>query len=188
MFVTVQQAAGAACWHWFSLPTLSCRSAPEGLEKYYTHHGFASQLRNSEPRESFPFIVSSKSKSLLLVTKGDSTSLLKVALLQMYLGEVAQGKSNGDLALLVFQDISECEREAQGGVSSNTPSLPHPIHFQVLEVFLFIWAPSPSFIHMRPASHGRFTSSSPFARCTTVLLPGFTAFLLTDPPSSLVPE
>lgn len=54
--------------------------APEGPEKYYIHHGFASQVRNSEHRESFAFIVSSK--SLLLVPKGDSTSLLKVALLQ----------------------------------------------------------------------------------------------------------
>lgn len=58
---------------------------------------------NSEPRESFAFIVSSN--SLSLVPKGDSTSLLKVALLQMYLGEIAQGKSNGELTLLVFQDI-----------------------------------------------------------------------------------
>lgn len=31
--------------------------------------------------------------------------------------------------------------EAQGDMSTSIPSLPHTIHFQVLEVFLFIWAP-----------------------------------------------
>lgn len=161
----MQQAAGASCLHWFSLPTLSHKSAPEGLEKYYTHHRFASQLRNSEPRESLAFIVSSK--SLLLVPKGDSTSLLKVVLLQTYLGEMAQWKSNEDLALSIPRHLGVGE-EGPGRCVYQHPVTSTPNSFSSSRSLPLHLGPFPSFIYMPPASLYWFTPSSPFAWCTAV--------------------